>query len=342
MKGGFMIKNMVYHLVVVALAAMLVSCGAALQTAAYGDDMYGTHDRAEIAARQKAAAEAQRAQQAQYEAMVAQLKAAGAQGGYAVQEGSTAPLSSSYSSVLADSYESAYARRLYGFSSPTYRMPSSYSDYRYTDAFHYASAYDPAYYNIMVSGDQVWVEPKYITSMFGTWGATPVPTYGWYYGWRAPYSYSWWAPYGSWFDLYWSMGIYGMYGWYDPFWGWGYPYPPVYYGPHPGGAPHKPHHNVVHRNPATMPPSGRGGTYGPPSQRGGGNVRSTGTYGRPVSTPSGRNNNASSRPSGSTTTYRNNASFSPTPRMSSGASMSGGGHVGGGSGGFSGGNSRGR
>jgi hypothetical protein len=46
----------------------------------------------------------------------------------------------SFESVLADDYESAYARRLYGFSSPTYRMPSSYYTYRYSDAFFYASA----------------------------------------------------------------------------------------------------------------------------------------------------------------------------------------------------------
>ena len=79
-----------------------------------------------------------------------------------------------YDAVLADNYQSAYARRLYGFSSSTYKMPSSYYTYRYTDAYQYATAYDPAYYNIMVSGDQVWVEPKYITSMFGSWGAAVV------------------------------------------------------------------------------------------------------------------------------------------------------------------------
>lgn len=339
-------KKRVYWVAIVALSAILSSCGVALQSAAYYDDMYGVHDRTEIASRQKAALEAQQAQQAQYDAMVAQIKAGG----------TVAPQANSYSSVLADSYESAYARRLYGFSSPTYRMPSSYSDYRYTDAFHYASAYDPAYYNVMVSGDQVWVEPKYITSMFGTWGATPVPSYGWYYGWSSPYSASWWSPYHSWFDVYWGMGIYGMYGWYDPFWGWGYPYPPFYYGPypgpHPGGAPHHPHNNIVHRNPGATPPSSRGGSYGAPSQRGGGTVRPTGSYGRPSAPSSGRNDAAvrpsggTTRPSSSSTTYRNSGSYNSSPRSNSG-SFTGGGHSGGftgggHSGGFSGGNSRGR
>jgi hypothetical protein len=63
----------------------------------------------------------------------------------------------------------------------------------------YASAYDPAYYNIMISGNQVWVEPRYVTSMFGAWGATNV-TFGlyaspWNYGWRYrvdPFYYAWW------------------------------------------------------------------------------------------------------------------------------------------------------
>ena len=94
-------------------------------------------------------------------------------------------------------------------------MPSSYYTYRYTDAYQYASAYDPAFYNIMVSGDQVWVEPKYITSMFGTWGASVVvPTYSWYYGWTRP-SYSWWYGYPrySWYD-------WGYSSIYDPYWGW--------------------------------------------------------------------------------------------------------------------------
>ena len=83
--------------------------------------------------------------------------------------------------MLADDYESAYARRLRGFESPTYKMPSSYINARYGSAFNYVSAYDPAFYNIVVMGDQVWVEPKYITSMFGSWG-TVIYADPWYYG----------------------------------------------------------------------------------------------------------------------------------------------------------------
>ncbi|MFQ7502779.1 MAG: hypothetical protein ACLRMJ_05950 [Alistipes finegoldii] len=42
-------------------------------------------------------------------------------------------------------------------------MPSSYYNFRYGSSFTYATAYDPAFYNIIISGDEVWVEPKYIT-----------------------------------------------------------------------------------------------------------------------------------------------------------------------------------
>ena len=311
----------IYIAAVAAVAALLLSaCGVTRNTTAYIDDMYGTHDRVAIAERQKAIAEAERAEaearQAQYEAMVAKAKANDAQQSY---EGYKT--GNSYTSVLADSYESAYARRLYAFSSPTYRAPSSYYTYQYTDAFHYASAYDPAFYNIMVAGDMVWVEPKYITSMFGTWGAAPVPSYGWYYGWSRPYRYSWWSPYHSWLDLYWGMGFYGMYGYYDPFWGWGHPH---HYGPHPGGGHHHhkpphnpPHHSTVRRTPAWSSPSGRGGAPSSTTDRAGGAVRPSGQYGRPSSinrggTTSRPSGGQTTRPSGGQSTYRGGATKSGT------------------------------
>ena len=36
----------------------------------------------------------------------------------------------------------------------------------------YVSAYEPAYFNVTVIGDQVWVEPKYVSSLYGTWGSS--------------------------------------------------------------------------------------------------------------------------------------------------------------------------
>lgn len=247
-------------LIIISMSALLSGC-AAFQSATIGDDLYTSHNRTEIATRQKAAAEAARAEaearQAAWEAKLAEAKALAAEKELlGVQSLASTATTNPYDAVLADDYQSAYARRLYGFASPSYKMPSSYYTYRYTDAYQYATAYDPAFYNIMVSGDQVWVEPKYITSMFGSWGASVViPTYSWYYGWTRP-SYSWWYGYPrmSWYDWNWSFG-------YDPFWYWGfgwggYPYHPGfipphhhhhYYPPHYGGG-HKPHRpSIAHR-----------------------------------------------------------------------------------------------
>ena len=182
----------------VILSAGLASCSSAYYASAgyASDDLYAVHDRAEISRRKQAEAEAQRAaaeaRRAEWEARIAEAKAAAAENSYYEYRSADA---NPYESVLADDYESAYARRLRGFESPTYKMPSSYINARYGSAFNYVSAYDPAFYNIVVMGDQVWVEPKYITSMFGSWG-TVIYSDPWYYGWNRP-----WGPsfsFGSW------------------------------------------------------------------------------------------------------------------------------------------------
>ena len=200
-----------------ALSALLLAgCSSAYyaSSGAASDDLYAPHDRAEIARRQQAAAEAKRAEaaarQAEWEARLAEAEAAAAEKRYYSYESAEV---NPYRSVVADDYESAYARRLRGMESPTYRMPSSYYDLRYSSAFTYATAYDPAFYNIIVSGDQVWVEPKYITSMFGTWGGTP---YGWYVGWNYRPASMWWGyPSWAWGGMNWGFG----WSWYDPWWG---------------------------------------------------------------------------------------------------------------------------
>ncbi len=194
------------------------SCSSALYSSAgyNNDDLYALHDKTEIARKQQAEAEARKAEaearRAEWEARLAEAQAAAAQNNYYKQTESP-----NLENVLADTYESAYARRLRGFESPTYRMPSSYFNFRYGTAFSYVSAYDPAFYNIVVSGDEVWVEPKYITSMFGSWGGT-VYVDPWYYGWSRPY-WNFWSPsfsIGSWG---WSFGFNT---WYHPWWhsGW--------------------------------------------------------------------------------------------------------------------------
>lgn len=203
-------------------ATVLSGCSSAYyaSTGYAGDDLYVTHDRTAIARRQQQEAEARKAEaearRAEWEARIAEAQAAAAENEY---NGTSRSNTYSYSSVLADSYESAYARRLRGFESLSYRMPSSYYDFRYGDAFTYVSAYDPAFYNIVISGNRVWVEPKYISSMFGTWGAT-VYTGGWYGGWNYGWGYGplWWG-YPSWR---WNWGF-AYHPWHDPWHrpGWG-------------------------------------------------------------------------------------------------------------------------
>lgn len=247
----------------ILIATLILSAGLAGCSSAYyassgysNDDLYALHDKTAIARKQQAKAEAEKAaaeaRRAQWEARLAEAEAAAAENGYYTYN------SNPYEDILADDYESAYARRLRGFESPTYRMPSSYYNFRYGSAFTYATAYDPAFYNIIISGDQVWVEPKYITSMFGTWGGSPYYG-GWYFGWN--YSPSWWGyPSYAWSGWNWGFGI----SWYDPWWGWGHPH----WGPgwRPGWGPgwgpgwHD-HHYTGYRPRSYYGYSGRGNSY---------------------------------------------------------------------------------
>lgn len=231
----------------ILIGTVLLSAGLAGCTSAYyasagyaSDDLYAVHDKTQIARRKQAEAEAQRAaaeaRRAEWEAKIAEAEAAAAENNYYEYQAADA---NPYQSVLADDYESAYARRLRGFESPSYKMPSSYLDARYSSAFSYASAYDPAFYNIVISGDQVWVEPKYITSMFGSWGTV---IYGdpWYWGWNRPWgpsfsigSWGWSFGWNAWYRP-WYAGWYSP--WYDPWWGPGWGWGPgwhhhPYWGP---------------------------------------------------------------------------------------------------------------
>ncbi len=102
-----------------------------------------------------------------------------------------------YQRILSDSYQESYERRLRGLEDPWYGINDRY--YRYSDNYWYAQAYDPYFYNTVVMGNQVWVEPWYISSMFG-WPRTYVSFavgFGWnysywnynpgYWGWNSPY-----------------------------------------------------------------------------------------------------------------------------------------------------------
>lgn len=267
-------KNFINTVAMVAVAAIatLTSCVSSLYSSSGSfDDLYAVHDVEVIAAREKAEAEVRKAEaearraealaeQAKWEAEQAKQQALLAQNNQNVQLQSQPVQSDGVIVVeednndfVANTYESAYARRLRGFQSASYRMPSSYYSLRYNGNVTYATAYDPAFYNIMVSGDEVWVEPKYITSMFGTWGATraSVVLSPWYYGWSSwssfydPWYYSCWGfPRYSWWDWNWNI-CYGSHwgGWgVNLWWGWGGLYRPWHHH-HYGWYGHHHHHH---------------------------------------------------------------------------------------------------
>ena len=265
-------KRSLIILPIVAMALALSGCTAMFNLSAYGtSDLYRTNNRAEVAAQLKAEAEAERleaeARQAQWEARIAEANAQAAEAEYYAVINDNP----NYVNIVANDYQSAYARRLYGFESATYNLPSSYYDLLTSSAMVYASAYDPAYYNIMISGNQVWVEPRYVTSMFGAWGATNV-TFGlyaspWNYGWRYcvdPFYYSWWGyPRYSWYDWNWNVCYHNhyydwWYGCYD--WYYGYHHHHHHYYPN-----HPPHHRPSYRpdnRPGHNHVTGSGGSVG--------------------------------------------------------------------------------
>lgn len=286
---------------ILALCAALVgvamgttSCGTSLtlalngslsggSAATYVDDLYGIHDREALREAERLAAEKLAQERAEQEkriaAMVAatnagadideilDLSEAGLLAGIVVSDDEA-----TYRNIYVDDYASAYARRLQGFTSITYRMPSSYWNFRYSDAYFLTLAYDPAFYTVMVMGDQVWVEPRYITNMFGSWNNPYY--YGYRYGYNPyyyGYSYGYWD-YWGWNSPYWAC---------DPFFHNPY-YHPYYYGwysPHHHHHPHYPSHRPAgpgdHKRPnVTHRPSYGTSTGGGSSMRPGGGTLS--------------------------------------------------------------------
>lgn len=124
-----------------------------------------------------------------------------------------------YQDVLADSYEKARRNRELGRNDPWNGISSSAT---YSQNMWYATAYDPAFYNIIVMGNTIWAEPKYVSSMFGYPYNSPYVNFGSYY---SPYRNSWNLNFG----IGMSWGFSNNWGWgCDPYWG--YPYNSYYSG----------------------------------------------------------------------------------------------------------------
>ncbi len=117
-----------------------------------------------------------------------------------------------YERLMSNSYSESYERRLRGLEDPYYGI-NNWSVY-YSSDYWYASGYDPAFYNVIVMGNQVWVEPNYISSMF-IW---PRAYFGWSYYWGRPYNHYynsyWYNPYWGYNSYAWGYGN----GYYDGYW----------------------------------------------------------------------------------------------------------------------------
>ncbi len=139
--------------------------------------------------------------------------------------------SNPYERILSDSYQESYERRLKGMQDPSYRL-EGLSTYYSSDYFN-ATTYDPAFYNVVVMGNQVWVEPWYISRMF-SW-----PQYHLNFGLGFEFGYGNWNPWYSY-----NYPYYNLNSWYiwNPYSLWGYykysdfnyNYNNYYYGPRSG------------------------------------------------------------------------------------------------------------
>lgn len=165
---------------------------------------------------------------------------------------------------LITSYDEALQRRIVAMRNSNYEQPESY--WQLMDQYQamLEKKYDQNLYNIVLVGDQMWVEPQWLTSLFdGSDPAAGVIRYNkeirenfstsqvivpaeskvtininidpW--DWSGPY---WNRPYYGWNDWYspfwgssWYWGSHHhRWGWYDPFWGGSYyPYYRPYYRP---------------------------------------------------------------------------------------------------------------
>ena len=75
-----------------------------------------------------------------------------------VEEKDTNP----YNNILVESFDESLQRRLAA------RADLSFDYNSYTDALFYASAYDPSFYNVIIVGSHVWVEPRWIGSSWSS------------------------------------------------------------------------------------------------------------------------------------------------------------------------------
>ncbi|MDY6801225.1 MAG: hypothetical protein SVU94_08385 [Bacteroidota bacterium] len=123
-----------------------------------------------------------------------------------------------YDRLIVDDYGEAYERRLEAKKSPYYGMNTYNYNLYFNDDYRLASMFwnDP-FYNVVIVGDQVWVEPYYISSSFSYWGRHYYISSYWY---GSPWYSSWYysRPYYSYYSPYYYS---------NPYY-----YSPYYYNPY--------------------------------------------------------------------------------------------------------------
>ena len=127
----------------------------------------------------------------------------------------------SYDRLIVDDLSEAYEKRIEARKSPYYGLNTYNYNLFFSDNYRYASMFwnDP-YYNVVIVGDHVWVEPYYISSSFGYWGRNYYYSSYWY---GSPWYSSWYysRPYYSYYSPYYNPYYYHSF--------YNYPYYPYYY-----------------------------------------------------------------------------------------------------------------
>lgn len=229
-------------------------------------------------------------------------------------------------------YNTPYGEKLAAISASTeYKRPSSYYTLQYDKTLDELAQYDPAEYDAYIDeGGNVVIEPKYVSSMYGTWGDPYYNHYAWTYGYPSWRYYSAWGyPRYTWWDYNYSFGYgwsfgfspfysswwgvspyFGWYNWYRPY----TPRPPYIGG---GGGGVRPSTSIVRRPNIQSSPSssvGKRNTNGSTVGRSSGN-----TYNRGGTTRS---------TSPSYTSPTRTQSFSSPSRGTSGGSSGGANRIG--------------
>ena len=250
------------------LIFLLFSAGAVTagygQSRGYVDDLYRGSTRQSRADEAEARKSAQRASRQQVPVNWTPA-----------QETRPAAVATPERGELVTHFDDALARRLEAYRN--YReMDDSY--WQLMENYHamLSRKYDPDLYNIITFGNEMWVEPVYISALFdgsdpaarvyGKQLVLPAPpqtdvrirlNFGFGRPWVDPWGYGW---YGSWWSPAWRWSPYWDFGYWRPAWGWNWGlswswgwgpswYPgwgpgwwgPGYYPSHWGGGGFRPH-----------------------------------------------------------------------------------------------------